>query len=94
MTIYAEESLPVTSATVVQLTPANFNVPGGIKADSCTIVVKTAPIYYAFLSAPTALNGYKATIDEVIVIDGYDNIKNFKAMAQSAAAAIYVNDSN
>jgi hypothetical protein len=91
MTIYAEESKAVTNATPVQLTPSKFNVPGGVKAGRAVIVVKSAPIFYGFLTAPTSLNGYKGDTDEVITINGYENIKNFRAVAQSTAATLYVN---
>ena len=90
MTIYSEEIL-TTGASPVQLTPAKYNVPGGAKAERAVIVVKTNPIFYGFLTTPTALSGYKASTDAVITIDGYDNIKNFRAVAQGSAGTIYIN---
>jgi hypothetical protein len=91
MTVFAEESLTVTSATPVQLTKSKFDVLGGAKAIKAVVVVKTNPIFYGFITTPTALNGYKAATDSVFEIDGYDNIKNFRCVAQSTTGAIYVN---
>ena len=91
MTIFAEEILTTNASTPIQFSRTIYDVMGGTRAARAIVVVKSQPIFYGFISTPTALNGYKAVADQEIEINGYDNIRNFMALAQATAGTIYVN---
>ena len=91
MTIFAEEILTTNSSTAVQFSRSVYDVTGGTRAAKAICVIKSQPIYYGFITTPTALNGYKAVADQILEVDGYDNIRNFQALAQATSGTIYVN---
>jgi hypothetical protein len=90
MTVYAEDSLNVSTATDTKLTAAKFNVNGGAKATKVRIAPRGASIFYNFLSTPNSTNGFRLAADQELEIAGYDNIKNFKARSQSGSGTLFV----
>lgn len=84
---FAKETLTV-GTSVTSLTPSVYSPTGAASADRAEIQVFGAPIrYWNTGDEPTSTNGKYAAPLTFLVIDGLDDIGNFKAIRDNNAAA-------
>jgi len=84
MKSFAYESLPVGSSAV-GFTPSIYN-PAGHKAEVASITCENAPIRFRTDGQdPTASEGHLLNPGDSTTIEGYDDIKNFRAIRTGAS---------
>jgi len=75
------------SSSAVGLTSTKYN-PSGHKAQVAFITVEDAQIRFRYDGTdPTSSEGHIADVGDVIKIEGYDNIANFKAIRTGSSDA-------
>lgn len=89
-TAYDFEKLTVSSTAQV-LSASKYLVSGERKATQAIITVEDDAIRFRMDgTAPTAAIGHKLAVGSSVTLDGYDNIKNFKAIRVTNDATIHV----
>ena len=86
---FAKETLAVSSS-VVTLTAATYSPGGGLRsAQYAFITVETNPIrWWCTGDNPTTTQGHLAAVGDIILLEGVNNVRNFKAIRSTADATI------